>query len=66
LAISFLRNLCQDLCLCAEHGEMNITSFFGQDKMTAFDVIDLPTSSFKGSNVFVSADSRKPLHKWTL
>jgi len=28
------------------HGEMNITPFFGQDKMTAFDVIDLPTSSF--------------------
>jgi hypothetical protein len=45
---------------------MDITSLFGQDKMTAFDAINLPTSSFKGSYVLIAADSRKPLHKWTL
>jgi len=45
---------------------MNIASSFGQDKVTAFYMIDNPTCSLEGCYVFVATDSRKLLHMSTL
>ncbi len=57
LAISFLRSpMPRSLLFVHWNREMKIASFFDQYAVAAFDMIDHPASSFKGSDMLVSAD----------